>query len=150
MSATASETTKSRIRGTARSAVMAVPSGNRYCQQLDKLLVVTEAVQRLFASMRGVTHDWNWHFLTVRCAAAIPAANGGAPDMVAMCQDRQGLTLFGCRALARVDEPNLALPDVRQIAAHFEHASLNERKDTGKQYAVSSLEVWLHRRLDPF
>ena len=57
--------------------------------------------------------------------------------------------LFEPEALARVDEPNSALPDVRQIAATIEHSSLDESKDAGSQDAVSSLEVWLHWRPNP-
>jgi hypothetical protein len=46
--------------------------------------------------------------------------------------------------LVRLDEPNLTLPGVRQIATPLEHASLYESKDAGSQDVVSSLEGWLH------
>ena len=46
-------------------------------------------------------------------------------------------------------QPNIALPDIRQVAAPFEHPSLDEGKDAGSQDTVSSLEVWVRWRPDP-
>src|SRR5215510_12927827 len=53
------------------------------------------------------------------------------------------VTLSGRRALIRVDEPNLALLDVPQIAAPFEHATLDEGNDAGGQEPLPSLKVRL-------
>src|SRR5262245_2537105 len=55
-----------------------------------------------------------------------------------------------CNAMGpEARQPNFALPNVRQIAAPFEHPRLDESKDAGSQDAVASLEVWLRWRPDP-
>ena len=41
------------------------------------------------------------------------------------------------RALARVEEPNILLPDVRQIAAPLGHASLDESEDASSGWGPS-------------
>ena len=51
--------------------------------------------------------------------------------------------------MVRVGEPNIALLDVPQIAAPFEHATLDEGNDAGTQDHFASLEVWLRWRCDP-